>query len=267
MWTTLALLTALGVTPAESGLSLTHVRSTHGLLGPERKSEALAPGDVFFLCFDIEGITVEEGGKVRYSLGIEASDSSDKVVFRQKPTDTESKVSLGGTSVPAYAQLDIGLSTPPGDYRFKVVVKDLASGKEQSLTRAIKVLPRGFALVRQTVSLDTEASYPAAVLTCGQGVWVHSVAVDFARDATSKQPNLVFEVRVLDDSGKPTLAKPAVHKIDKDIPANEKKVPVAFPLSLNRAGKFMLEVVARDEVAGKTAKFVLPLTVLSFAKE
>ena len=267
MWTTIALLTALGVTPAESGLSLTHVRSTHGLLGPERKSEALPPGDVFFLCFDIEGITVEDGGKVRYSLGIEASDPSGKVVFRQKPIDTESKVSLGGTSVPAYAQLDIGLDTPSGDYQFKVVVKDLASGKEQSLTRPVKVLPRGFALVRQTVSLDTEAKYPAAVLACGQGVWVHCSAVEFARAAANKQPNLVFEVRVLDDSGKPTLTKPIVHKIDKGIPANEKKVPLAFPLSLNRAGKFTLEVVARDEVAGKTAKFVLPLTVLSHAKE
>ncbi len=267
MWTILALLAVLGAAPGQSGLSLTHVRSTHGLLGPPRHNEVLVPGDVFFLCFDIEGITVEDGGKVRYNLSIEASDSSGKVVFRQPPADTEATVSLGGDSVPAYAWLDVGLDTTPGDYKFKVTVKDRASGKEQSLTRALTVLPRRFALVRQTVSLDTEGRYPAAVFACGQGVWVHCSAVDFARDSASTQPNLVFEVRVLDAEGKPTMAKPLIHKVNKDIPASEKKVPLAFPLSLNRSGKFTLEVLARDEISGKKVKIVSPIQVLSAAKE
>jgi hypothetical protein len=42
---------------------------------------------------------------------------------------------------------------------------------------------------------------------------------------------------------------------------------LAFPLSLNRAGKFTLEVTATDQVNDKKAKFVLPLTVLSGTKE
>ncbi len=268
MWTILALLTVLGATPGQSGLSLTHVRSTHGLLGPPRNNEALVPGDVFFLGFDIEGITVEDGGKVRYSLSIEASDSSGKVIFQQQqPPDNEATVSLGGDSVPAFARLDVGLDTPPGDYKFKVTVKDRASGKEQSLTRDLTVLPRRFALVRQTMSLDTEGRYPAALFVCGQGVWVHCSAVDFARDSASKQPNLVFEVRVLDADGKPTMAKPLIHKVNKDVPASEKNVPLSFPLSLNRPGKFTLEVLASDEISGKKAKIVSPLHVLSAAKE
>jgi hypothetical protein len=267
MWTTIALLTALAAAPAASDLSLTHVRSTHGMLGPQRKSEAIAPGDILFLCFDIEGITVEEGGKVRYSLDIETSDATGKVVFRQKPTDNEATVSLGGNTVPAYARLTIGLDTPAGEYGIKVTVKDRASGQQQSLKQSIKVLPRDFALVRETISLDTEGEYPSAVFTSGQGAWVHCSAVEFGRAPGNKQPDLVFEVRIFDDVGKPTLAKPIVHKINKDIPANEKHVPLAFPLSLNRAGKFRLEVTATDQLNGKKAKFVLPFTVLSAAKE
>jgi hypothetical protein len=267
MGTTIALLMMLAAAPAQSGLTLTHVRSTHGLLGPERRSDSLAPGDVLFLCFDIEGITVEDGGKVQYRMGIEASDSSGKVVFRQQPADTEAMVSLGGATVPAFAQLDVGLDTPPGEYKFKVTVKDRVSGKEQSLTRPVTVRPRGFALVRETVSLDARGNYPAALLACGQGVWVHCSAVDFARDPATKQPDLIFEIRVLDERGKPTLAKPLTHKVNKDIPTEEKKVPVAFPLSLNRPGKFTIEVLATDAIGGKKAKIVAPITVLSAAKE
>ncbi len=267
MWANLALLTALACTPAETGLSLTHVRSTHGLLGPERKSETVAPGDVYFLCFDIDGITVEDGGKVRYSLQIETKDASGRVVFSQMPKDTESTVSLGGTTVPAYAKLSIGLDTPEGDYQFKVTVKDLATGKQQSLTRAIKVLPRGFALVRVTVSRDTEAEYPASILLCGQGAWVHCNAVVYDRKGADQQPDLDFEVRILDESGKPTATKPMVQKVNKDIPANKKHVPMAFPLSLNRAGKFTVEITATDQLSGKKARFAMPLIVISSVKE
>src|SRR5579875_2834477 len=105
MSTTIALLTNLSAAPAQSGLSLTHVRSTHGLLGPERREETLAPGDNLFLCFDINGIRVDPEGKVRYSMAIELSDAGGKVVFRQEAKEQEARASLGGNSVPAYAYL------------------------------------------------------------------------------------------------------------------------------------------------------------------
>jgi len=265
MWTTIALLTALGAAPAQSGLTLTNVRSTHGLLGPHRPHDTLAPGDIYFVCFDIDGITIGDDGKVRYGIGTAVSDSSGKVLFQKEPKETEVVISLGGSTVPAFAQLDIGLDTPPGDYRFKVSVTDRASGQEKSLTRRVKVLPRSFALVRATVSLDTGGQYPAAVMTGGQGVWVHCSAVEFGR-GDGKQPDLVFEVRVLDESGKPTLAKPITYKVNKDIPAAEKKVPLAFPLSLNRRGKFTIEVKAHDQVTRKNANLTIPITVLGAQK-
>jgi hypothetical protein len=267
MWTTIALLTALAATPAQSDLSLTHVRSTRGLLGPERKADEIAPGDEYFLCFDIEGITVEDAGKVRYSLEIEARDSRGKIVFRQEPKANEATVSLGGTSVPAYARLSIGLDTPEGDYQLKVTIKDSATGKQQSLTRSLKILPRNFALVRGTISVDTEAEYPAAVLLCGQGVWVHCNAVEFTRKGPTEQPDIDFEIRILDNDGKSISSKPIVQKVNKDVPSNRKNVPLGFPLSLNRAGKFTVEVTASDQLSGKKAKLSMPLTVLSAPKE
>lgn len=261
MWTTIALLTTLSVTPAQTDLALTHVRSTHGLLGPERTNETLAPGDILFVCFDIEGVRVDDEGKVRYSMAIDVNDSAGKVLFKQNPKDTEAKTSLGGSSVPAYATLNVGLDTPAGDYEFKVTVKDVTSGKQQSLTRTFKVLPKDFALVRAMASADTDARYPASIFSCGQGVWLHCSAVGFSRGGADKQPNVVFEMRVLDDAGKPTLAKAVTNTVNKGIPAKEVALPMAFPLSLNRPGKFTIELQATDGASGKKAKLLFPITV------
>lgn len=266
MWTTIALLSVLATVPAESGLSLTHVRSTHGLLGPSRQDETLAPGDILFLCFDIDGMRVDSEGKVRYSMAIELSDESGKRVFAQVPKkEQEARASLGGDSVPAYARLDVGLDTPPGNYRMKITVKDLASGQEQSLSRDVKVLPKDFALVRTTVTLDADAHYPAAVFARGQGVWVQSSAVGFAA-SRGKKPDVAFEMRVLDDAGRPTLAKPVTGTPPSDLPDNLKGLPLAFPLTLNRPGKFTVEVQAIDRISGKKVKVSLPIVVQDAGK-
>jgi hypothetical protein len=261
MWTTIALLTTLGVTPAQADLSLTHVRSTHGLLGPERDNETLSPGDNLFVCFNIEGVRVDDDGKVKYSMAVEVSDSTGKVLFKQEPKDTEAKTSLGGNSVPAFATINVGRDQPAGDYQLKVTVKDLASGKEQSLTRNFKVLPKDFALVRTTTSVDVDGRYPAGVFVSGQGVWVHCHAVGFERDRTSKQPNVVFEMRVLDEAGKPTLAKPTSDTVNKDIPDKLTGVTMAFPLILNRPGKFTIELQAVDQISGRKAKMSFSINV------
>lgn len=267
MWTTIALLTALGTTPAQADLSLTNVRSTHGLLGPERSNDSLSPGDLLFVSFDIDGITVDEGGKVKYSLALDLTDSGGKTVFKQAPQNLEAVISLGGNRAPAYAHLSVGLDTPPGDYQLKITVKDLASGKQQSLTRNFKVLPRDFALVRLAVSTDLEGRYPAAVFACGQGVLVHCSAVGFDRDRTSKLPNVVFQMRVLDDSGKPTLARPAIGTLKKEeLDPKQSGLEMGFPLSLNRPGKFMVELTATDQFSGKKAKASFPITVQSVQK-
>lgn len=260
MWTTIALLSVLAAAPAESGLSLTHVRSTYGLLGPQRRDETVAPGDIYFVCFDIDGMRVDSEGKVRYSMAIDLSEDSGRSLFRRPAKEQEARASLGGNSVPAYARLDVGLDTPPGDYRMKVTVKDLASGQEQSLSRDFKVLAKNFALVRTTVTLDADAQYPAAVFARGQGVWVHSSAVGFTR-GKGKKPDVVFELRVLDDNGRPTLGKATTGAPPQDLPENLLGLPMAFPLTLNLPGKFTVELQATDRISGKKARISFPIVV------
>lgn len=267
MWTTLVLLSALNVPHAQPDLTLTHVRSTHGLMGPQRENDTLNPGDMLFVCFDIEGITADDEGKVRYSTAIEISNSSGKVLFKQQPQNAETKVSLGGNRVPAYAYFSVGLDAPAGEYGFKVLVKDLASGKEKSVSRTVKVSPKDFALVRAAVTSDVDAQYPAVALGCGQGVWVHCSAVGFERDRSGKQPHVVFEIRVLDEGGKPIYKKPTTNSVNKDVSEKQAGLPMAFPLTLNRPGKFTVELLASDQISGKKAKMSFPITVQSVSQE
>jgi hypothetical protein len=242
-------------------LALTNVRSTYGLLGPARTADGLLPGDTLWLEFDIEGITFAPDGKVKYSMSLEAVDTKGKLIYRQNPTDQEAVASLGGKSVPGQARLDIGLDQPAGDYTVKVVVTDRASKQVQSITQKVRVLPPAFGIVQVKATSDPEGTVPAGLLGSGQSVWVNFAVVRFERDKGKQQPNIQFEMRILDVAGKPTLAKPESGTIDRDVPVADKLLGGQFYVAVNRPGKFVVELKAEDKVAGKSASVSFPLTV------
>jgi hypothetical protein len=244
-----------------ANLALTNVRATHGLLGPIRSDDGLLPGDRLWLEFDIEGITVGGDGKVQYSMGLEAIDSKGKVIYRQIPTDQEALASLGGKSIPGQAQLDIGLDQPAGDYTLKVTVTDRATKQSQSLNHKLRVLPSNFGLVQVKTTSDAEGTVPAGLLGVGQSMWVNFAVVRFERDRAKQQPHVQFEMRILDENGKPTLAKPETGIIDRDVAASDKLVGGQFSVSINRPGKFTVELKATDKIAEKSSTVSFPLTV------
>jgi hypothetical protein len=259
---TLALIFSSTLALAETGkLTFTNVRATYGLLGPARAEARALPGDSLCLEFDIAGIAVAADGKVQYSMSLEAVDAKGKVIYRQNATDQEALASLGGPSVPAQAYLDVGLDQPAGDYTVKVTVTDRATKQTQSVTQTLQVLPAEFGLVQLKITSDPNGTVPAGLVGAGQSIWVNFAVVRFDRDKASKQPNVQFEMRILDESGKPTLAKPETGSISQDVPANDKLLGGQFPISLNRPGKFTVELKAVDKITGKSATLSFPLTV------
>ncbi len=259
--TTIVLAAALAAAPDEKNkLTLTHVRDTHGLMGPTRTAEKIPAGGELFICFDIDGVTIDDQGKVHYSIANEVSDSKGKVLFKKDPRDLEAPVGLGGHSVPAFCHLDVGLQSPPGEYTVTIKVVDLASKRSQELKRTVEVLPKDFALVRTKITRDQEGQLPVVVPGAGEGLWVSVGAVGFGR-GDGKQPDLAFDMRVLDESGKPVQAKPLVLHVNKDVPADAALVPAQFLLSLNRSGTFTVELSASDNIDGKKARLTFPLNV------
>jgi hypothetical protein len=261
MLSTLVLLAGLLPPSQADGLSLTDVRLTLGICGPTRPHARLLPGDNLIVSFDIVGITADESGKVRYSIGTELSDAKGKVLFRQVPREQDTIAALGGGRLPAFSQVDVGLEQPPGAYKLKVTVTDLATSKSQSLTQGFIVLAKTFGLVRLSASRDPDGQYPASLPVAGQTVWLHLAAVGFERSKESGQPDVTLEVRLLDDKGEPTTKKPITGTINKGVPAKTDVLPLQFPLSLNRAGKFTIKIKATDKISGKSVELSAPFNI------
>jgi hypothetical protein len=260
----LAITFALVLTVMEdqtSTLAVTNVRPTHGLLGPLRPDYQLVPGDTLYLEFDIEGITVEANGKVLYSMSLEAADAKGKVIYRQNPTNQEALASLGGKSVPAVAQLDIGLDQPAGDLTLKVSVTDRANKQTRAFSEKVKVLPADFGIVQLKVTADPEGAVPSGLVAVGDSIWVNFAVVKFDRDQGRQQPNVQFEMRILDENKKETLPRSATGVINRDVAAGDKLLGGQFLISANRPGKFVAELKAVDKLSGKSAALSFPLSV------
>jgi hypothetical protein len=262
MWTTIALVAAASLGAAQPDkLALTNVRTTFGLLGAPRADAKFLPGDHLYLSFDVTGLQVDDSGKVLYSIAMEVTNSKGKVQFKQPAHPHEAINALGGSKLPAFANLRIGAEQPPGNYKVKITVTDRATKATASLTRSYQVLPRAFGLARLSTSFDPEGNIPAPFVGEGQSVWVNFAAVGFDRDRKG-QPNLAVSLNVLDEDGKPTVAKPASGTVNKDVPPKMRGVPMQFMIDLNRAGKFTVALRASDKITGKTATLTFPLTVL-----
>ena len=263
MLTTLALTASLSLLPAQAApMNLTQVGATYGALGAPRKDNQLLPGDQVFVAFNIEGITVAPDGRVLYSMATEVLNTQGKVVFSQDPRDLEAINALGGTSLPAFAQLDVGLDSPPGEYTVRVTVTDRASKHQAVLNQKFQVLKKAFGLVRLTTTMDPESRISASVFESGASCWVNCGVVGFGQNSQG-QPQVTVELRVLDDKGQLTLAKPFTGEIGQDVPSKLASLPVQFHLGLNRAGRFTVELKATDRVSNKTAVLAFPITVVA----
>src|SRR5258708_3099542 len=148
MWATLALAAMLQPVPAQTGkLALINVRPTYGILGQERKSTQVVPGDFYFVSFDIHNLQIKDNGPVEYSVAIEMTDKDGKSQFDTKPQDLQALAPLGGARLPAYAKADIGLDTKPGEYTFTVTVKDRASNMSAKFERKFEVVSKRLGIV------------------------------------------------------------------------------------------------------------------------
>jgi hypothetical protein len=263
MLSTLALIAALSATPGQGkGLTLSEGRLTHGIFGPTRTKNAFLPGDSVFVAFDINGITVDKQGKVLYSTAVEVTDAKGNVVFRQPARDQEAVISLGGGELPGYAQVDIGLEQPKGDYMVNVTVTDRTTKQSKTISQKFTVLPLAFGVVRGSLTRDPEGRLPAGLLMTGQGVFLNFAVVGFARDKKNKElPHVDLELRILDEKGNPTTALPLPGSIKADVPSKAVLLPAQYFIALNRPGKYTVQLKASCKVCGASLTESFPLIV------
>ena len=125
----------------------------------ERPPQPLAARDIKFPPYDIQ--TLPNGLQVVAVLHHEQPVVSMRLLIRAgSSSDARTKLGLAHLAanlldhdsrkvsdrIPAYAQLDVGLQQPPGDYTLKVIVTDRASKKSQTLTRKLHLSMEYFLL-------------------------------------------------------------------------------------------------------------------------
>jgi hypothetical protein len=270
------LLSALLMAPAQPGpLKLTNVRSTYGELGGTRPEAKLLPGDVLYVAFDIEGITIAADGRAQYRMAMDVTDKNGKAMFKQDPADKIDDYPLGGTKVPARAYVLIGLDMEPGVYTLKLTVTDTASRQAESFEKKFEVLKKDFGIVDTYLSVDLQGQTQAPT-TCivGQPLFLQFNIVGFERDKDEAkkdpkqgfQPNVSIEFSPVDETNRPTLGKPTQHLQNntsqlKLEPADQ-IINLRFGLPMTRPGKFVAKLKATDLNANKTATFELPFVVI-----
>jgi hypothetical protein len=262
MLATLALAAVLQPIPAQTGkLTLSNVRTTYGVLGQERKSNQLLPGDIFVVSFDIDGLKIKENGEVEYSMGMELKNNKDgKSQFKKEPQDLKAINALGGSRLPAFAMTDIGLDTPPGEYTLTVNVTDRLGKTTAMLERKFEVLPKKLGMVALVLT-DPNGSPMPPVAVPGQNLLVNYMLVGFDVDK-DKNPNLEFEMRIRDKAGKLTVEKPAVDPVKLADPKTPNLMPNHYLIPINRTGEFTIELKATDKISGKSVEEKLSITVL-----
>jgi hypothetical protein len=272
MLTTVALALLSGIPAAPGDLKLNNVRLTIGELGPKRESSKLLPGDVLFIAYEIDGITIDGEGMARYTMAMEVSDSSGKLIFKQDPRTIEDFVPLRGNRMPARAYITVGLDQPPGAYNCKVTVTDAKTKATGSFVEQFEVLKKDFGIVAVYTALDPKGEISAPTTgQVGQTLYVQFSIASFQRDAKLKQPDVEIEFQLYDDRGSPLLVdaanKPTPRKHIQDsksanpIKETDGAFVLQFPLFLNRPGKFVVEIKATDRVSKKSAVYKLPVTV------
>ena len=248
----------------EETLEIANHRRTYGYLGPLRtKDTGSLPGDTAHFSFDIKNLKLDDAGKASFSVAIEIRDEAGKLIFEQRPYNSVAQNFLGGNSLPCSAHVEIPLDAKPGVVDWKVTVVDRSTKQSTFLKGKGKILPRDFGIVGLGLFADAENRVPmSAIAVVGDSAYLHLSTVGFGRNKETAQPDLEVSMRILDEKGQPTMGKPVVGKINSGVNPKDEILPVQFGISLNRTGRYTIELTATDRISGKRSQINYAIRVL-----
>jgi len=265
MWVSVVTAVLLGLGSGQTGkLAVANDRLTYGHLGPPRETAKYLPGDIIYLIFEVQNMTFDGDGKASYAVGLEILDAKGTPLHKQQPRNATTRNYLGGTTLPCAANMQVPLESAPGNYTLRVTVIDSATKKAVQTEHKIEVLPKGFGLVNVGTSADPDATIAwSPVGVVGDSIYLNFSTVGFARDQKTKQPYIKASLRILDEKGQPAGAAKMHGEAKSDVPDNLAVVPMQFGITLNRTGRFTLELTATDMLTGKTSMVSFPVRVLT----
>ena len=250
-----ALLTVVAFSSA-SAVELKNIRPCFGPMGATRHETKLLPGDVLFMSYDIEALSVDaKTGKASYVTILELLDAEQKVLFK-KETPNEVMPQLGGTRMPGDLHVIMGQKQAPGKYAIRLTVHDKYGKDAKAFKFDFDVIAEAFGMVGV---IAPAVGFP------GQSYRTDFALVNLTLDAKDK-PNVEVNINILDAGGK--LVTPSVQMLlprdlaeDSDL-KKANFVPLTYPIYLNRAGTYTIEIQASDKLSKRQVQLRYPLTVI-----
>jgi len=245
--------------PAQA-LELKNIRPSYGPFGATRLETKCVPGDFLFITYDIEGLRINNKTfRANYTTTLELFDSTNTVAFEKKYTN-DVALPLGGTRMPGDLHVILPPNQKPGKHKIRLTVKDLLANDTKSFEYPFEVIAPTFSFVGVSAK---------GVGLTGESYLATFALVGITLDAKN-QPSVDIVMRILDDKGKNQVSMPLLSSLPKDLPEDtdlkkENFVPMQFPIFLNRAGSFTLEVRAHDKLTKREIQLRFPLTVLDTA--
>jgi hypothetical protein len=244
-------------------LSVANERLTYGHLGPTRPKAVYLPGDVIHLDFEVRNLKFDADGRAIYATTLEVAHAGGKIIFRKELRDTSIVNNFGGDRLPCAAHLRIPLETAAGAYTLRVMVRDRGTDQTVQVKRKIEVAPAGFGLVQVGTSADREGNIPwSPIGVVGDAIYFNFSVVGFGREVKTKQPDIHVALRILDEKGKQVNTTKLTGAAKGNVPESFRVVPMQFGLTLNRPGRFTLELTAVDRISGKQASLSFPLRIV-----
>jgi hypothetical protein len=260
----LALLVAGFLPATASAVDLRNVRPCYGLLGATRTDTKLLPGDVIIMTYDIENLVIDKTGKASYDAILELLDDKGKVLFNKK-TGQEVVPALGGTRMPGDLHLIMGTKQAPGNYTLRLTVHDKndknADNNAKRFNYKFAVLPTTFGMVGV---MAPAIGFP------GQTYHIDYNLVNLGLDA-KKNPDTEVNIRILENGkavpGTTTLKMVFPRDLPENVDLKEANiVPLTYPIYLNRAGSYTIEIQAHDKISNTKSEVRCPLTVIDLNK-
>jgi hypothetical protein len=257
-----ALCLLAGPSLAQAKLEIRDVQTSHGQLGPERKSNEYIAGDQVYFRYTVAGFRLDEEGRIRGELRLTVKGAEGKKKLDRK-VPLQQVVALGGETMPAFASFNLDEDFPPGEYELTVELTDRLLMESASFQRKIICKAEEFALVQVRFYQDAAGEVPARVGgTVSQTLFVKLKAVGF--DHGRDEIDIEMEMTVLDEAGKPVVPKPIRAGFHNEKPDEVKKIDrinLSGTLTLNRAGNFRLRIAVTDKLTKKKVFFEAPLGV------